>query len=1127
MSSFISSTTYTREEPGQSLCQYADILEIANNSPGFENRTISPTNGNITKQTPLGGAKNVEISLMALVAVSSVINSTLVPLLSGEVNLLRNIHREVASIKAELESIMSFLKDVDSSPKSKNEKAKNWVKQVRELAYQIEDVMDEYVLHLAENRQRHGFIRFLRKLTRSITKLKPQHDIATQIQELPEQQLLGTLARNFKLLKVLDLEDAPLDQLGEEVGNLLHLRYLSVKRTRVKIIPKSIGNLHNLQTLNLADSLVEVLQIGILSRLRKLRHLIGRDLMIQGGIGHLEELQTLRSLEANDDLIKELENLRQLRKLGIWNFKRERGKALCTAIEKMKHLQALRVWAIYDNEILDLHSLSSPPEFLRDLFLWGLLETLPNWISRLDNLVSLNLSGSGLTGDHAIKALQAVPNLIELRFCNAYDGEQLYFNVRGFPKLKLLYLEELEGLNSTIIEEGGLPVLKELKIVRCPQLKEVPSGILSLRDLESLVFRLMPTEFLDRMQARKGQDYWIIENIPTVKFLWTGGGLSRFYTPREFQDVRESQRVFMNLKSLGELNNALNNSATIKVTFHLNCYDYRKIDAMALVAVSSAINSTLVPLLSGEVKLLRNIHTEVASIKTELESIRSFLKDADSSTKLENERMKNWVKQVRELAYQIEDIMDEYILHLAENKKRRGFIGFLRKLARSITKLRPQHDIASQIQVIKQTIREIKERAERYGFSSLEHGSTSKTEEKVYDDPRVASLFIEEDEVIPKEQLLATLARNFKLLKVLDLQNAPLDQLHEDVGNLVHLRYLSVNRTKVKIIPISIGNLHNLQTLNLAHSCVDVLQIGILSRLRMLRHLIAPWPVPGLKIQGGIGHLEELQTLHFVEANEDLIKELENLRQLRKLGIKNLKKEHGKALCSAIEMMNHLQYLAVYKAIDGDGILDLHSLSSVPESLQHLNLNGRLGTLPNWISRFDYLVSLVLSGSGLTDAHAIKTLQALPNLMQLYFRDAYDGEQLCFEVGGFQKLKKFYLRNGKELNSVVMEEGGLPVLNELWIGRCPQLKEVPSGIRNLRELKSLFFWDMPTEFLDRMQPDKGPDYWIVEHTPKVLIVFTDGGTLFNQTKAKSIGLLSSFFGRVEEGNQDFILLGNS
>ncbi|KAF7150510.1 hypothetical protein RHSIM_Rhsim02G0079000 [Rhododendron simsii] len=184
----------------------------------------------------------------------------------------------------------------------------------------------------------------------------------------------------------------------------------------------------------------------------------------------------------------------------------------------------------------------------------------------------------------------------------------------------------------------------------------------------------------------------------------------------------------------------------------------RKIDVMALVAISSAINSTLVPLLSSEVNLLRNIHSEVASIKDEFESIMSFLKKADSSAKLENGGAKIWVKQVRAVAYQIEDVMDEYILHLAENRQRRGFLGFLRKFARSITKLKPRHDLASQIEDIKRTIRDIKERADRYGFSSIEHGSSSKTEEKGYDDPRVVSLFMEEDEVVgidsTKEELI-------------------------------------------------------------------------------------------------------------------------------------------------------------------------------------------------------------------------------------------------------------------------------------------------------------------------------------------------------------------------------------
>ncbi|KAF7149852.1 hypothetical protein RHSIM_Rhsim02G0078300 [Rhododendron simsii] len=550
---------------------------------------------------------------MALVAVSSVINSTLVPLLSGEVKLLRNIHTEVASIKAELESIISFLKDADSSPKLENERAKNWVKQVRALAYQIKDVMDEYILHLAENRQRRGFIGFLRELARSITKLKPQHDIASQIQdiktnivheimvakceelsfcqvlgeadqswnnetrrwsmhmrnitnndletisstksrirsiflfsmgEIPKELLLGTLVGNFKLLKVLDFEDAPLDHLHEDMGNLLHLRYLSVKRTKVKIIPKSIGNLHNLQTLNLKDSQVYVLQIGILSKLRKLRHLIAAcqymeiGLEIRGGIGHLKELQTLWGVEANDDLIKELKKLRQLRKFGITNLKQEHCGALFTAIEKMNHLQSLRVKTIHDDELLDLQFLS-PPESLQHLYLRGHLESLPNCISSLSNI-----RGSGLTGVSAIKALQALPNLTRLDLFHWYDKEQLYFDVRGFPKLKLLSLRFLKGLNSVIIEEGGLPVLNMLWIEDCPQLKKVPSSIRNLRELKSLYFEDMPTELLDRMQPGKGQDYWVIAHIPDVKFFWTGGGRKpKWYTPREFQDVRESQRL--------------------------------------------------------------------------------------------------------------------------------------------------------------------------------------------------------------------------------------------------------------------------------------------------------------------------------------------------------------------------------------------------------------------------------------------------------------------------------------------------------------------------------------------------------------------------------------------------------
>ena len=77
---------------------------------------------------------------------------------------------------------------------------------------------------------------------------------------------------NFKLMKVMDCEGAPIDYIPKEVGNLFHLRYLSLRDTKVQILPKSIGKLHNLKTLDLKRSLVFELPLEI-SWLHKLQYL--------------------------------------------------------------------------------------------------------------------------------------------------------------------------------------------------------------------------------------------------------------------------------------------------------------------------------------------------------------------------------------------------------------------------------------------------------------------------------------------------------------------------------------------------------------------------------------------------------------------------------------------------------------------------------------------------------------------------------------------------------------------------------------------------------------------------------------------------------------------------------------
>ncbi|PSS24917.1 Disease resistance protein [Actinidia chinensis var. chinensis] len=350
--------------------------------------------------------------------------------------------------------------------------------------------------------------------------------------ELPES-FVRILFSNFNLLKTLDFENAPLHYLPKEVGNLFHLRYLSIRDTETKILPKSIGRLQNLLTLDLKRSLVSELPVEI-NRLHKLRHLLvyyldekfesgfgyRQGVKIHEGFGRLEALQKLYFLEANHGpwLFEDLRKLKQLRKLGITKLKSEDCKALCTAIEKMNHLESLNVWSLSRYEILDLQHIACVPQYLRRLYLQGRLEKFPVWISTLKNLVKLRFRWSSLTED-PLPFLQALPSLLVLGLIGAYDGELLHFKEGGFQKLKVLELRYLNALNSVIIDNGALPLLQELVIGCTPQLKEVPSGIQHLRKLSNLTFYDMTDEFARTMLPEEGQDYKVVEHIPTVRFL--------------------------------------------------------------------------------------------------------------------------------------------------------------------------------------------------------------------------------------------------------------------------------------------------------------------------------------------------------------------------------------------------------------------------------------------------------------------------------------------------------------------------------------------------------------------------------------------------------------------------------
>ena len=121
---------------------------------------------------------------------------------------------------------------------------------------------------------------------------------------------------------------------------------------------------------------------------------------------------------------------------------------------------------------------------------------------------------------------------------------------------------------------------------------------------------------------------------------------------------------------------------------------------MSEYSVFCLINK-LVPLLTKEAKLLGGIHGEVADIKDELESIQSFLKDADTRATAEedmSEGVKTWVKHVREVAFHIDVAIDQYLLHVAvHDPHRRGLNDFLQKTTHFLKSLKVRHKIASEV----------------------------------------------------------------------------------------------------------------------------------------------------------------------------------------------------------------------------------------------------------------------------------------------------------------------------------------------------------------------------------------------------------------------------------------------
>uniref|UniRef100_A0A0E0EIS1 NB-ARC domain-containing protein n=1 Tax=Oryza meridionalis TaxID=40149 RepID=A0A0E0EIS1_9ORYZ len=340
-----------------------------------------------------------------------------------------------------------------------------------------------------------------------------------------------------RFLRVMDLKGVRLphrESLPEEIGWLIHLRYLGLSHTAMRHLPSSVKRLRNLQTLDVSRTYVEALPWR-LWRNPSLRHVMARRLAAWSAPDEravLPDLQTLHGVPwgrwarsgGGGGAIGKMTSLRSLM---AWNVSAAAGgggggERLSSALAGLECLRSLDLEAAHDAvttlplwdllTMLGLRQLEyltlrgrvapwnpPPPETTTTTPLQGHHHHHHHYL--LPNLAKLELHRSECD-QPLIDAIAKLPNLAELVLDEAsYVKPYMRFPAAGFPKLRKLQLTSLDKLTECtaaaagdVVGDGGgaLPQLRHVSVFHCGKLNTFPVKmapkleLLTIHDSEEL-----------------------------------------------------------------------------------------------------------------------------------------------------------------------------------------------------------------------------------------------------------------------------------------------------------------------------------------------------------------------------------------------------------------------------------------------------------------------------------------------------------------------------------------------------------------------------------------------------------------------------------------------------------------
>ncbi|KAJ9697499.1 hypothetical protein PVL29_009358 [Vitis rotundifolia] len=305
-------------------------------------------------------------------------------------------------------------------------------------------------------------------------------------------KVFRALLPKLRHLRMLSLSYYGINELPDSIGDLKHLRYLNLSCTALKWLPEALSGLYNLQSLILCNYReLTKLPMGI-ANLINLRHLdISGSTMLKEmppQVGNLINLQTLSKFflcKDNGSQIKELKNLLNLQGrldiVGLDNAVNPRDVAsdFGNSRNKSNDMEVLKWLQPHQNLKKLTITFYSGPEF-------------PGWIGdpSFSKMVHLKLLSckkcmllQPLGGLSFLKHLE-IDNMNEIKSIgNEFYGEM----VKPFWSLEYLKIGNMPEWRDWLIPKLGcqelFPCLRELLIIKCPKLSNLPDQLPSLVNL--------------------------------------------------------------------------------------------------------------------------------------------------------------------------------------------------------------------------------------------------------------------------------------------------------------------------------------------------------------------------------------------------------------------------------------------------------------------------------------------------------------------------------------------------------------------------------------------------------------------------------------------------------------------